>query len=109
MGPYRCCLRDGGYQPEQEVGTDLITAVHAHSLGLMIGQIFVGCRTAQSVAGCATYNEERIRALQDPLSWIGYIQSADFWSRRLQNWQSEFLAIGSVGSSRRLRASGGPE
>jgi hypothetical protein len=26
----------------------------------------------------------------------GYLANADFWSRTLQNWQSEFLAVGSM-------------
>jgi hypothetical protein len=25
-----------------------------------------------------------------------YVLNADFWSRTLQNWQSEFLAVGSM-------------
>lgn len=84
--------------------------LYSHSLGLVMGLIFVGCWTAQSIAGWATYNEERIGALQDPLSWSGYIQSADFWSRSLQNWQSEFLAIGTmVVFSIYLRERGSPE
>jgi hypothetical protein len=30
------------------------------------------------------------------VTWFGYISSADFWSRTLQNWQSEFLAVASM-------------
>ena len=30
------------------------------------------------------------------VSWLGYLGSADFWSATLQNWQSEFLAVGSM-------------
>ena len=29
------------------------------------------------------------------MSWLGYVGSADFWQATLQNWQSEFLAVGS--------------
>jgi hypothetical protein len=75
-----------------------------------MGAIFVGSWTAQSIAGWAAYNEERIAQLQDPLSWTVYVRSADFWSRSLQNWQSEFLAIGSmVVLSIYLRERGSPE
>ena len=28
-------------------------------------------------------------------AWLGYIGSADFWEATLENWQSEFLAVGS--------------
>jgi hypothetical protein len=44
------------------------------------------------------------------MSWGGYIGSADFWSRTLQNWQSEFLAVASMAIlSVYLRQRGSPE
>jgi hypothetical protein len=58
--------------------------------------IFVLSWLAQSVAGVVLYNEEQLANLQDPLSWPEYLVSADFWNRTLQNWQSEFLAVGSM-------------
>jgi hypothetical protein len=88
----------------------LRTRFYSHSLGLVMGTIFVGSWTAQSIAGWAAYNEERIGQLQDPLSWTDYVLAADFWSRSLQNWQSEFLAMGSmVTLSIYLRERGSPE
>jgi hypothetical protein len=62
------------------------------------------------VAGWAAYNEQRLTQLQDPIPWLGYLASADFWSRSLQNWQSEFLAVGSMAVlSIFLRQRGSPE
>jgi hypothetical protein len=88
----------------------LRTAVFSNSLGLVMGAIFLASWFAQAVAGWAAYNEERLRQLQDPLSWSGYLSSADFWTRSLQNWQSEFLAIGSMAVlSIFLRQRGSPE
>jgi hypothetical protein len=49
----------------------------------------------QSVAGWAAYNETRLQQLRDPIGWGSYLLNADFWARTLQNWQSEFLAVGS--------------
>jgi hypothetical protein len=86
------------------------TAVYSRSLGLVMAAIFLGSWFAQSVAGWASYNEQLIRELQDPLSWFAYLTSADFWSRTLQNWQSEFLAVGSMAIlSVYLRERGSPE
>ena len=86
------------------------TRLYSRSLGLVMGGIFVASWLGQSIAGLATYNEERIGQLRDPLSWWSYILSADFWSRSLQNWQSEFLAVGSmVVFSIYLRERGSPE
>ena len=65
---------------------------------------------AQSIAGRSAFNEQQLSQLQDPVSWTGYVVSSDFWNRTLQNWQSEFLAVGSmVVLSIYLRQRGSPE
>jgi hypothetical protein len=94
---------------EQKVGTfatkdspawakakDWRLPVYSHSLGLVMGAIFVLSWLAQLVAGTTSYNAERLQNLQTPVSMGGYFLSADFWNRTLQNWQSEFLAVGSM-------------
>jgi len=70
--------------------------VYSRSLGLLMGAIFLLSWLAQSVAGTAAYNSDQIQQLQDPVTWWGYTSSPDFWSRTLQNWQSEFLAVASM-------------
>ena len=69
-----------------------------------MGTIFLVSWLAQSIAGCAAYNEARLRQLQAPISWTSYVTNADFWARTLQNWQSEFLAVGSMAVLRHLPA-----
>ncbi|KAF4407625.1 MULTISPECIES: DUF6766 family protein [Streptomyces] len=84
--------------------------VFSRSLGLVMGTIFVLSWLAQSLAGAAAHNERRLQQLQAPLSWGQYLTSADFWSRTLQNWQSELLAIASMAVlSVYLRQRGSPE
>jgi hypothetical protein len=86
------------------------TALYARSLGTVMGVIFLGSWLAQSVAGRASYNAEQLGNFEDPVSWFGYVTSADFWNRTLQNWQSEFLAVASmVVLSIYLRQRGSPE
>ena len=86
------------------------TVIFSRSLSLVMGLIFVVARFAQSLAGWAVYNEDRIRQLQEPVDWSAYVASAEFWSRTLQNWQSEFLAVGSmVVLAIFLRERGSPE
>lgn len=70
------------------------TTLYSHSLALAVGVIFLLSWLAQAVAGWAAENEHRIEQLRDPQSWGAYVGSADFWERTLQNWQSEFLAVG---------------
>ena len=86
------------------------TTLFSTSLLLVMGTIFVLSWFAQSYAGWASFNEIRLQRLQDPISWAGYIRNADFWARTLQNWQSEFLAVGSMAVfSIYLRQRGSPE
>ncbi|MFH8803849.1 DUF6766 family protein [Streptomyces sp. NPDC017936] len=84
--------------------------VYSRSLGLVMGSIFLLSWLAQSVAGVAAYNEQQLRQLQSPVGWTEYLSSADFWSRTLQNWQSELLAVASMAIlAIYLRQRGSPE
>ncbi len=86
------------------------TGVYSHSLGLTMGVIFVLSWLAQAVAGRVSHSQELIRDLRDPVSFTAYLGSPDFWSRTLQNWQSEFLAIGCMAVfAVYLRERGSPE
>ena len=66
------------------------------SLGLVRGVFFISSWTAQLIAGRSSYNAGQLVDLQAPLSWSEYLAAPDFWNRTLQNWQSEFLAVGSM-------------
>ena len=86
------------------------TAAYSSSLAAVMAVIFLLSWLIQSVAGWAAFNETRLRQLHDPLSWTSYLRNADFWARTLQNWQSEFLAVGSMAAfSIYLRQRGSPE
>jgi hypothetical protein len=86
------------------------TSVYSWSLALVMAAIFLASWLVQSIAGWAAYNETRLQRLQDPLGWGSYLVNADFWARTLQNWQSEFLAVGSMAVlSIYLRQRGSPE
>jgi hypothetical protein len=88
----------------------LRTALYSWSLGIVMGLIFFASWFAQSLAGWASFNEVRLQRLQDPISWAAYLTDADFWARTLQNWQSEFLAVGAMAVlSIYLRQRGSPE
>ncbi|MEV0345216.1 DUF6766 family protein [Nonomuraea sp. NPDC050680] len=84
--------------------------LYSNSLGLVMGIVFVLSWLAQSVAGVAAYNSQRLLDLRDPVSWGAYFTSPEFWNRSLQNWQSELLAVLSmVALSIYLRQRGSPE
>jgi hypothetical protein len=86
------------------------TLVFSRSLGLVMGVIFLLCWAVQSLTGWVAYNSDQLGKHQDPVSYAGYLGSADFWNRTFQNWQSEMLAVGSmVVFSVYLRQRGSPE
>jgi len=88
----------------------LRTRIYENSLLLVMGAAWLGTWFAQSVTGWSTYNADQIQHEAERVSWLGYIGTADFWQDTLQNWQSEFLAIGSMAVlSIYLRQRGSPE
>jgi hypothetical protein len=71
------------------------TEIYTNSLIIAMTLVFLGSWFAQSVTGWTDYNQEQ-HAHGDPrLSWWSYVGSSQFWESTLQNWQSEFLAVGS--------------
>lgn len=70
--------------------------IYSNSLLITMGVIFVLSWWVQSVAGVVVFNQEQVEHGQPTLDWMQYIVGADFWNRTLQNWQSEFLAVGSM-------------
>ncbi len=70
--------------------------VYENSLVTVMTVIFVGAWFAQSVTAWTLYNQEQRDHDQPTVGWGGYVLRADFWEKTLQNWQSEFLAVGTM-------------
>jgi hypothetical protein len=88
----------------------LRTWVYSNSLLLAMGSIWLLSWLGQWITGRVAYNEERLEHNQGGLDYLQYLGSADFWERTLQNWQSEFLAVGSMAIlAVYLRQRGSPE
>jgi hypothetical protein len=84
--------------------------LYENSLVLVMGTIWIGTWFAQSVTGLTQYNSERLDHQLDAVGWWSYVGRADFWEKTLQNWQSEFLAVGSMAIlAVYLRQRGSPE
>jgi hypothetical protein len=88
----------------------LRTAVYSNSLVLVMAAIWLSSWLAQSITGRIAYNAEQLDHRAAPVTWGQYVTTADFWNRTLQNWQSEFLAVGSMAIlTVYLRQRGSPE
>ncbi|MEU5216654.1 DUF6766 family protein [Streptomyces sp. NPDC020807] len=106
--------KTGAYaRPDSPVSASaggLRQGLYSNSLGIVMGLVFVLSWLAQSVTGRVTFNEDQLREYQEPVDWVTYVTSAEFWNRTLQNWQSELLAVASmVVLSVYLRQRGSPE
>ena len=90
--------------------TGLRRKLYENSLVIVMGTIWLGTWFAQSVTGLVEYNSERLGHHLATVGWWSYIGRPDFWDKTLQNWQSEFLAVGSMAIlSVYLRMRGSPE
>ena len=86
------------------------TRIYSNSLVIVMTAIWLASWGVQSVAGHVAYNADQFDHQLAAVSWLGYIGTSDFWNRTLQNWQSEFLAVGSMAVfSIYLRQRGSPE
>ncbi|MCW2926847.1 MAG: hypothetical protein JWM86_815 [Thermoleophilia bacterium] len=82
----------------------------AHGLLLVMLTCFIATWAGQYAAGWSAYNAEQ-RLHGDPaLAFGAYVTEPEFWSRTLQNWQSEFLAVAAMAVfTVYLRELGSPE
>jgi len=84
--------------------------LYSNSLLVWMGVIWLASWFGQSVTGWSAYNSEQLGHGENGTNWIGYIGTSDFWESTLQNWQSEFLAVGSMAIfAVYLRQRGSPE
>jgi hypothetical protein len=96
--------------PRWAKAADLRRTLYENSLLIVMAAIWLGSWFAQSITGVSEYNAERLDHHQLPVSWSEYLVRPDFWEKTLQNWQSEFLAVGSMAIlAVYLRQRGSPE
>lgn len=84
--------------------------LYENSLSLVFLILFLLSFVLHALGGTAQYNEEnRLHGEPTVTAWQ-YLATSRFWYESFQNWQSEFLAIGSmVVLSIFLRQRGSPE
>ena len=88
----------------------LRTRLYENSLLLVMFAIFLASWLMQSLNNWRMFNEDLLAHDQATISWGSYLVRADFWERTLENWQSEFLAVGTLAVfSIYLRQRGSPE
>jgi len=96
--------------PSLALAEGLRRKLYENSLVLAMLFCFLGSWVGQSVTDWRAFNHEQLDHNAAEISWGEYWVNADFWNRSLQNWQSEFLAIGVMAVfTIYLRQRGSPE
>ena len=100
----------GRGSPGAARGSGVLRRLYENSLLLTMGLVFFATWLAQSLNNWRVFNEEQLAHEESPVSWGRYLLDPDFWEKTLQNWQSEFLAVGvMVVFTIYLRQRGSPE
>jgi hypothetical protein len=77
---------------------------------LAMAAIFLLSWFGKSLNNWRFENDDRREHGEQTIGWSTYVREADFWERTLQNWQSEFLAVGTMAAfTIYLRQRGSPE
>jgi hypothetical protein len=107
--------RVGGYAPDDAPALakrprDVLRWLYENSLVLTMASIFLLSWFGQSLSNWRDENADLREHGQQAIGWGDYVTGADFWERTLQNWQSEFLAVGTMAVfTIYLRQRGSPE
>jgi succinate dehydrogenase hydrophobic anchor subunit len=87
-----------------------ILRVYQHSLSLAFLLLFLTSFLLHAWGGMRAYNDQQRAHGESSASLVQFMGTPEFWFQSLQNWQSEFLGIGSmVVLSIFLRQRGSPE
>ena len=87
-----------------------VLKLYEHSLSLAFAVLFAVSFIVHGLSGAAHYNDEQLSHGRPEIAVARYFMTSQFWFESLQNWQSEFLAIGAmVILSIFLREKGSPE
>lgn len=75
-------------------GGGLVRGLYEHSLAIALLGLFVVSFVLHLLGGTAAYNSEQAEHGGASVSVVEFLFSSEFWFQSMQNWQSEFLAVG---------------
>ena len=79
-------VRRGGWQ----------LRLYEHSLGIALALLFVLSFAMHALGGARDYNAEQVAHGRQAVSTMEFVTTSTFWFQSFQNWQSEFVAVGSI-------------
>lgn len=70
--------------------------LYSHSLSIALGLLFLISFVLHWYGSLKDHNEEQVLKGKPPESAISYLSHSRFWFESFQNWQSEFLSVGTI-------------
>ena len=96
--------------PRWAKARDVRRVLYENSLLLVMTTLFLLMWLGQSLNNWREFNAEQREHDEATVSWPSYLLDPGFWDKTLQNWQSEFLAVGTMAVfTIYLRQRGSPE
>jgi hypothetical protein len=74
----------------------LALAVYEHSLSIALFTLFLVSFVLHALGGHAEFNQQQLEHGAAPVSLWSFVTGSQFWFQSMQNWQSEFLAVGTL-------------
>ena len=74
----------------------LLLALYERSLSIALFALFIASFALHALTGSGDYSQEQLAHGGDPVSALAYLGTSRFWFESFQNWQSEFLAVGTL-------------
>ncbi|HET8523701.1 MAG TPA: DUF6766 family protein [Thermomicrobiales bacterium] len=88
----------------------IILVLYEYSLTIALLLAFVVCFILHAMGGARHYSAEQLAHGGQAVSTLDFLRTSQFWFQSFQNWQSEFLAVGSLAVlSIYLRQKGSPQ
>ncbi len=74
----------------------LALKLYENSLSMALLALFALSFALHAIGGARVYSQEQLEHGAPPVSVVEYIGTSRFWFESLQNWQSEFVAVGAL-------------
>jgi hypothetical protein len=70
--------------------------LYENSLGITLALLFVLSFVLHALGGARDFSAEQVAHGQRPVGTMEFMTTSTFWFQSFQNWQSEFVAVGSI-------------
>lgn len=74
----------------------IVLKLYEHSLFIAFMLLFFASFALHAYGGAGEYSQNQIDHGGKAVTTVEYLTTSQFWFESLQNWQSEFLAVGSI-------------